>query len=529
MLTLLTSLTLGNPTCGGLKFAYRNSTCCPSEGGAPSDSATCPTGCVEGAAGLQPVTAEQVGTHTYFDIPGEYWDAETHPSNRSAILIRYNLPVVASDGVSGPEMPVFYGDDHYNDHWTVAISGGLTPPLRPRRILTKPWLTGKKFPVIVVIAGGGVKYTAAGFPGDQFGPSVRLAYRYPLDGDFVVLDTIGDGAAGEWSPQEIHRMLTWAIANLPIDETRILLTGHSTGAQRVWNYLGTYKNEALGTHYMPLDGAPTMLTYNGLLQNSKKVYAVNQIHFDHAYKRDAFVRTLLPNLAKVNANVRMTTVNSLTSSGYDLEDVTTSSIPIPGFYNILELYTKFYTMFGWDAPRILEYTEHTTLGIAGVEFYQELGSKYELRTADFPPGVESCADDAQCLDAKGSRVVEYRIASGGSGYNANDKIVVDGPYKDYGGQPFTFTILAEHLNSEGTVISAPPLTSPGLLHEAYEVFYDFETTLLAPSVGGQGLTVQVHKVSGDYEMTTSTFEASLNQPMMNYYEWFMEGYTAPAY
>ena len=48
MLTLLVSPTLSQPTCGDLKFAYRNSTCCSSQGGAPSDNATCPTGCDEG-------------------------------------------------------------------------------------------------------------------------------------------------------------------------------------------------------------------------------------------------------------------------------------------------------------------------------------------------------------------------------------------------------------------------------------------------------------------------------------------------
>ncbi|MCB1150021.1 hypothetical protein KDK88_00625, partial [bacterium] len=41
----------------------------------------------------------------------------------------------------------------------------------------------------------------------------------------------------DWEPQDVRALLEWADARLPVDRSRIYLTGLSRGGYGVWNYL----------------------------------------------------------------------------------------------------------------------------------------------------------------------------------------------------------------------------------------------------------------------------------------------------
>ncbi|HRX51814.1 MAG TPA: hypothetical protein P5571_10655 [Candidatus Krumholzibacteria bacterium] len=44
----------------------------------------------------------------------------------------------------------------------------------------------------------------------------------------------------DWEPQDVRALLEWADARLPVDRSRIYLTGLSRGGYGVWNYLAVY-------------------------------------------------------------------------------------------------------------------------------------------------------------------------------------------------------------------------------------------------------------------------------------------------
>jgi len=100
------------------------------------------------------------------------------------------------------------------------------------------------YPLLVFLHGAGERGDSAGDPGRldlvlRNGPPSMIEAgtwepTYPM---IVISPQCHDGW---WSPGSVRELIEWVDANLPIDSSRIYLTGLSMGGYGTWAYLTTY-------------------------------------------------------------------------------------------------------------------------------------------------------------------------------------------------------------------------------------------------------------------------------------------------
>ena len=213
--SLVTSIVLANPTCGDLKLAYDDSSCC-SVG--DTATATCPTSC--GAKD------NHRPTHLYYGV--DNWD----PENESRWHLRVHIPMSSSP----------YPTQQFITRTKIPY---------PRETLAKR--LSDRMPLIIQVDGSFVHHdnTEGMQNGLPFG--IRGVYadlvnnvRTPFETMFVhILMNRKDSDAGGYDTAELRRAVQWCIKSLPVDLDNVFVIAYSSGSRSFLRYVTTYDEDPI--------------------------------------------------------------------------------------------------------------------------------------------------------------------------------------------------------------------------------------------------------------------------------------------
>lgn len=495
---IVTSILLGTPTCGDLRQAYRNSSCCPLEGGEATKDATCPSGCIVPVTGLVPVTEEQYGYHSYVDILPEVWDATTDAASRSTVILRINTPVRPHDD-QGAEMPVFLGINR----------GGTTIPpnwrdfeallfptyFRPLRPMPY-WDVNKRFPVIIFSNGGGSGMEDPAVYPNENPQHFDIAQRRPFKDDFIFVTVMHKKSNERLDMEGYKRMVDFLIQNVPqIDTSRISMWGASSGGGEIMQYAARYGTSGGVTHGVLFGpGFPGELeNINKTLSNLTNVptfpmYVIANVGDQVARDMNA---KYLSKLASIVPNIHITLLDALTEWPSGILN-----------HRYGPLFFTTYQNSNWGE------TNHYLLNLLQV-FDEGLASVFTVKDDPFPP-------------ASNGGVTAFRIDSPGTGYHAGDTIWLVSPSFWEGGKAMTLMIEPENLDANGGVISVPKITFGGIGMDGWigvsTALYPVNT--IQTSGSGSGLHITV--TAAEAFQLPSDWDPATNKPLIDPYDFVLD-------